>query len=87
MHQSQLESLTVQIFSISRCDRWQARERLQTLSIPCHCTADGHLAVEINSPLAIIQLKSVIQQLTASRSELVDWLETCWKIDSCWEID
>ncbi|WP_421654855.1 Asr1405/Asl0597 family protein [Leptothermofonsia sp. ETS-13] len=81
MNHSQLESLTVQVFSVSRCDRWQARERLQALSIPCHCTADGCLVVEINSPLAVIQLKSVVQQLTASRAELVNWLENCWEMD------
>jgi hypothetical protein len=78
MNHSQLESLTVQVQTVSRCDRWQAQQRLQDLSIPCHCSADGHLIVEVNNPLAIVQLKSVVQQLTDSRAQLINWLERCW---------
>lgn len=79
MNPSQLESLTVQVPTVSRCDRWQAHQRLQSLSIPCHCSADGHLTVEVNTPVAVLQLRSVVQQLTAPRTELIDWLERCWE--------
>ncbi|NJP10910.1 MAG: hypothetical protein HC866_16705 [Leptolyngbyaceae cyanobacterium RU_5_1] len=79
MNQPSLTSLTVQVLTISRCDRWQARQRLQDLNIPCHCLADGRLQVEINHPIAILQLRSVIQQLTASRTDLIDWLDQCWQ--------
>ncbi|QZZ20722.1 hypothetical protein J5X98_26460 [Leptothermofonsia sichuanensis E412] len=78
MNPSQLESLTVQLLSVSRCDRWQASQRLQALSIPCYCSSDGLLVVEVDSPLDILQLRSVVHQLTASRVELIDWLERCW---------
>ncbi|WP_390883514.1 Asr1405/Asl0597 family protein [Kovacikia minuta] len=46
---------------------------------PCNCSAEGLLEVEVNTPLAALQVRSVIQQLTASRSELIDWLEDCWR--------
>lgn len=78
MQPSCTSSLTVPVLTISRCDRWLACQRLQDLSIPCHCTEDGYLRVEVDHPTAIVQLKSVIQQLTAPRTALVDWLEQCW---------
>jgi hypothetical protein len=76
-----LKRLTIQVLTIARCDRWLAYHRLQELSIPCHCNPTGHLEVEVNSPLALLQLRSVLQQLTAPRKYLVDWLESCWRID------
>ncbi|MGQ9870882.1 Asr1405/Asl0597 family protein [Leptodesmis sp.] len=78
MQPSCTPSLTVPILTIARCDRWLACQRLQDLSIPCHCTEDGCLQVEVTHPTAIAQVRSVIQQLTASRTVLVDWLEQCW---------
>jgi hypothetical protein len=72
--------LAVPITSISRCDRWLACQRLQDLDIPCQCQSDGYLRVDIVHPIAILQLRSVVQQITASRSDLVDWLEKCWEI-------
>lgn len=79
--------LTIPVLTISRCDRWQACQRLQELEIPCDCRADGHLHVEINRPIVLLQLRSVIQQLTASRSELIDWLERCWRIPNVPDIN
>jgi hypothetical protein len=72
-------SLAVPVLTISRCDRWLACQRLQDLSIPCYCTEDGSLHVEVTHAAAIAQVKSVIQQLTASRTVLIDWLEQCWE--------
>ncbi|EAW43055.1 hypothetical protein N9414_09766 [Nodularia spumigena CCY9414] len=63
-------------------DRWQVYQRLQELDIPCCCEANQPLRVEINNPLAVFQLWSVMQQLTASRQELICNLEDCWK--SCY---
>lgn len=80
MNFSDSQSSTVQILTISRSDRWLVQQRLQSLSIPCHCPADGRLEVEVNTPVAIVQVRSVIQQLTAPRSELLDWLERCWSL-------
>jgi hypothetical protein len=79
MQPSCKSSLTVPVLTISRCDRWLACQRLQDLSIPCYCTEDGYLHVEVAHPTAIAQVKSVIQQLTAPRTALVGWLEQCWK--------
>ncbi len=77
-----LTTLTIQVSTIDRCDRWQASQRLQELSIPCSCAADGQLYVEINYPIDILQLKSVVQQHTAPRSDLVHWLKQCWQTPS-----
>ncbi|MCY7394495.1 MAG: hypothetical protein LH647_24250 [Leptolyngbyaceae cyanobacterium CAN_BIN12] len=73
--------LTVPVGTISRCDRWLACQRLQDLNIPCQCQLDGCLQVEITHPIAILQLRSVVQQITASRSELIEWLERCLDCD------
>jgi hypothetical protein len=81
MNPSSLEStsLAFPVLSISRCDRWQAHQRLLELGIPCQCEAEGFLRVEVNSPLALVQLQSVVQQFTASRQDLLGWLEACWQ--------
>lgn len=71
---------TQQIVSIARSDRWQAYHRLQELGIPCTCLADGRLQVEVTSPMATIQLWSVLQQLTQSRQHLLTRLERCWNL-------
>ncbi|NJO39619.1 MAG: hypothetical protein HC865_02730 [Cyanobacteria bacterium RU_5_0] len=79
MNQSPSHPLNAHLISIARCDRWCAYYRLQELEIPCLCPEDGSLRVEVNSPIAILQLRSVIQQLTASRQQLINWLEYCWQ--------
>jgi hypothetical protein len=71
-------SLSVPISTIHRSDRWQVRHRLQELDIPCDCSANGLLSVKIYHPIAILQLRSVIQQTTAARADLIVWLERCW---------
>lgn len=68
-----------QQIAISRSDRWQVHQRLEELEIASTCLRDGSLKVEIRSPLTVIQLRSVLQQFTASRQQLVDWLEQCWQ--------
>ncbi|KGF73420.1 hypothetical protein DO97_20295 [Neosynechococcus sphagnicola sy1] len=80
MNSSSLNSQIGQVVSIPRCDRWQAYQRLQELSIPCCCTEDGSLRVSIESPGGALQLWSVVQQLTASRPKLVYYLEQCWQL-------
>jgi hypothetical protein len=81
MNQSGFDSLVGYVVNISRCDRWQAYQRLQEFNIPCHCSEDGQLRVEIANTTAAFLVRSVIQRLTASRLELVDWLEQCWQIE------
>ncbi|MDX2229182.1 MAG: hypothetical protein NW220_06075 [Leptolyngbyaceae cyanobacterium bins.349] len=79
MASSSLNSLTVLVPSVSRCDRWQVYQRLQELSIACNCSPDGTLHVEIDYPIDIVQLRSVVQQQTATRADLILWIERCWQ--------
>lgn len=74
------EPLTISVLTIARSDRWQVHQRLQDLHIPCTCAADGTLHVEIHHPLDIVQLRSVVHQLTAPRAHLFTWLERCWQL-------
>lgn len=67
---------------IKNTERWSIYRRLQELEIPCQCSTNQPLEVELDTPSAIAQLCCVVKQLTASRSELVDWLDNCWKVKS-----
>ncbi|MGQ9836741.1 MAG: Asr1405/Asl0597 family protein [Cyanobacteriota bacterium] len=61
-------------------ERWRICRRLLELGIPSVCTSDGGLQVEVNTLLAALQVRSVVQQYTARRSELVQTLEACWQL-------
>lgn len=64
---------------VSRSDRWRIYHRLQELTIPCWCLEDGSLRVEVKDSIAAILVRSVVQQIVASRPELLKWLESCWQ--------
>jgi hypothetical protein len=66
---------------IPRCDRWRIYQRLQELMIPCSCPSDGSLRVEVNHCIAAVLLRSTVQQFTAPREDLVDWLKRCWRTE------
>ncbi|MBD2523426.1 Asr1405/Asl0597 family protein [Nostoc sp. FACHB-133] len=68
------------LVEVNWVDRWQVYQRLKELDIPCTCTANQPLKVEISSPVIAVQLWSVIQRLTASRQDQILTLECCWKI-------
>ena len=68
--------------SIDRNARWSIYHRLQELDIPCICSTNKPLEVQLDYPNAIAQLCSVVKHSTASRDELIDWLDDCWKIKS-----
>lgn len=68
----------VQAIAIAQCDRWRIYHRLQELMISCSCPADGSLCVKIHHGIDLILVRSVVQQYTTSRQELVNWLERCW---------
>lgn len=72
-------SSTHQLIKISRSERWSVHHRLTELEIPSVCLSDGSLSVEISHPLSLIQLRSVLQQVSASRHTLLKWLEQCWQ--------
>lgn len=80
MNQSLPDSLVGYVLAIPRSDRWGICHRLQELLIPCQCSADGYLRVEVDSCLSAILVRSVVQQFMAPRQELVDWLESCWQL-------
>lgn len=63
--------------SVPLGDRWQVRDRLQSLEILCHCASDGSLRVAIDSPLAAIQVWSVLSWWGVPRQRQVAWLERC----------
>ncbi|MEB3338284.1 MAG: hypothetical protein VKJ46_12535 [Leptolyngbyaceae bacterium] len=73
------DTFNQQIIAISRSDRWQAYQRFQELGVNCGNTSEGGLWVEVQDAVTLQQVRSVLQQLTCSRQELVDWLKRCWR--------
>jgi len=61
-------------------ERWRIGRRLVELGIPAVCAGEGHLQVQVDTPLALVQVRSVIRQHTARRQELVADLEACWQL-------
>ncbi|NJL02550.1 MAG: hypothetical protein HC838_00255 [Spirulinaceae cyanobacterium RM2_2_10] len=80
-HHSPSQTLTIPLG-----DRWRIRHRLNELAIPVACPSDGSLRVEIDCPLALILVRSTVQQFAASRGELVQWLERCWQVAAAEEL-
>jgi hypothetical protein len=60
--------------------RWEVFRRLKALEIDCQCSTNEPLLVDLDSPMTLIQVWSVIRQSTAERHQLIDWLNDCWKI-------
>lgn len=60
--------------------RWEVFRRLQALEIDCQCSTNEPLLVNLDSPQTLIQIWSVMRQLTGKRDQLVDWLNECWNI-------
>lgn len=71
-----------QIIHISRTDRWLVHYRLQELMIPSWCLQDGTLQVDIWDGLSALLVWSVVRQVSASRQDLLLWLERCWNTPS-----
>ncbi|MEM6444983.1 MAG: Asr1405/Asl0597 family protein [Cyanobacteria bacterium J06642_2] len=67
----------IHVIDSAYSDRWAIRRRLEELSIEVQMTACGKLAVCVNNSVAAAQLRSVIKQFQATRSELITWLESC----------
>ncbi|MFS8867179.1 Asr1405/Asl0597 family protein [Synechococcus sp. H65.1] len=61
-------------------ERWRIGRRLVELGIPAVCTKEGHLQVQVDTPLALLQVRSVIRQHMARRQELLEELEACWRL-------
>jgi hypothetical protein len=82
MNSNNWQSETQQTISVNWGDRWQVYHRLQALEIPCQCATNKPLKIQLDSTKTAIQLWSVTRQFTASRDELVQWLECCWQMKS-----
>ena len=67
--------------AIDGANKWEMYHRLQALQIPCQCFIHKPLQVELNSPIAVIHLWSIVQRLTASRAQLVERLNLCWQLE------
>ncbi|HEY9622756.1 MAG TPA: Asr1405/Asl0597 family protein [Crinalium sp.] len=78
MDQTRPTAQSDQSISVPLSDRWLVYQRLQELDIPCHRLGDGSLQADINTPTAATQLWSITFQLTASRQQLISWLNRCW---------
>lgn len=78
--QNYLGNQKLQIINIPFAERWQIYNRLQELTITCWCSEDGSLRVHINSTLTAILVRSTLMQFFASRADLIDWLEQCWRL-------
>jgi hypothetical protein len=77
-----LDSERGYLLNIPLGERWRVGRRLMELGIPAICTGDGRLRVEVSTPLAVLQVRSVIRQHTARRQELLDGLEVCWQLNT-----
>lgn len=80
MNPADPELAVCEIVRVSWPDRWQVYRRLQELEIPCWCAVEQPLRTQIDTVKQAAQLISVLRQVSASRSELVQWLECCWRL-------
>lgn len=60
--------------------RWEVYRRLKSLGIDCQCATNEPLLVNLDSPITLIQIWSVVRQSNVERVQLVDWLDNCWKL-------
>jgi len=82
MKSTPTDRLIIHSVGINNTERWTIYHRLQELDIPCICSTNKPLKVQLDHPCAIAQLCSVVRQSTASRSELINRLEDCWELKS-----
>ncbi len=68
------------MMQIDCADRWAAYFRLCELGIDCCCASHQPLQIELNTPHAVVQTWSVMNQITQPRAELVQWLNLCWQL-------
>jgi hypothetical protein len=69
-----------QVIAVNGPCRWEVYRRLQELEIPCECSTERPLRASISTPTAAMQIWSTVRQITASRRELVLWLQDCWQL-------
>lgn len=72
------EAIIEQVIEVNWLDRWSVYKRLQEIGIPCSCSVNQPLTAVINSPIALVQLWSVLRCCTSSRQEMILFLHKCW---------
>lgn len=65
--------------SLHGMERWDVYHRLQELGILCECSLNNPLKVYLDSPEQVILFWGVVKQITATRLELIEWLQACWQ--------
>ena len=81
-HPEQPDSQLVNMTAVDCGDRWQVYFRLQELEIPCQCRSYQPLLVDIQSAQSLVQVWSVVKRVSASRSDLSEWLNQCLRLPS-----
>jgi hypothetical protein len=61
-------------------ERWSIGDRLRQLEMPVTCTMGQPLRIEVSTAQALVQYWSVVRSHQASRSQLADGLENCFKM-------
>lgn len=74
-------STNPQLIAVQWQLRWPIYQRLTDLGVPCEYAPYQPLRVEVSSPLAALQVWSVVRQMSAPRETLIDWLEHCWQVN------
>lgn len=70
-----------QAVDVDWLDRWAVYRRLQELEIPCWCEMNQPLTAQINDPVALVQIWSVIRHFSTSRQQMIQILNKCWQQD------
>ena len=68
------------VLSVKWSSRWEIFRRLKALQINCQCRTNEPLLIDLHSPTTLVQIWSVIRQSSATRTQLIDWLDNCWSM-------
>ena len=66
--------------SVLAGQRWPIYHRLQELGVPCQCQPHQPLQIQVECPLHVLLVWSVVTQVTAPRTQQIAWLERCWEM-------
>jgi hypothetical protein len=61
-------------------ERWTIGDRLRQLGMPVTCAMGQPLRIEVSTAQALVQYWSVVRCHQASRSQLADGLEDCFRM-------
>ncbi len=65
---------------VRQLERWQVYQRLTELQVPCRCSSNQPLEVELKTPLAFWQFWTIMWRVSADRNTLTSYLESCWRL-------